>query len=212
MKITKFLHSCVLVETEKRTALFDPGSFSWQSGLVKVDGLPAIHDIVITHEHADHYDENFVTALIEKYPDSQWITNKSIAEKLSGLGAKNITTSSTKRCEVRNIPHADVAPFGVPVEHIAVDWNKCVTHPGDTLDFDTTQEILHLPITAPWGKTVDAINKFLELKPKYVLPIHDWMLRDEWLQVVYSRLESLCDQNEIVFLRPINGQAIEVNV
>lgn len=210
MKITKFVHSCVLVETPTRTALFDPGSFSWDSGLVDINSLPNINDIVVTHEHMDHFSEDFVKSLIAKFPDAQWITNKSIAEKLSILGAANISTESTEFCVVRDIPHADVAPFGVPVEHIAVDWNNLVTHPGDTLDFDTTQSILHIPITAPWGKTVDAIKKVLELKPKYVLPIHDWMLRDEWLKVVYSRLNALCEDNGIIMINPVDGQATEL--
>ncbi len=212
MKITKFMHSCVLAETTGRTVLFDPGSFSWDSGLVDVSTLPNIHDIVITHEHMDHYNEDFVKALIAKYPDAQWITNKSIAAKLPELGANKITTTSTEFCVVRNIPHAVVVPFGVEVDHIAVDWNNLITHPGDTLDFDTTQPILHIPITAPWGKTVDAINKVLELKPKYILPIHDWLLRDEWLQVVYGRLESLCKENGVTMIRPVDGQAQEIDL
>lgn len=212
MKITKYVHSCVLVEADDRTVLFDPGSFSWSSGLVDLDKFPDVHDVVVTHEHMDHYNEDFVKALITKYPEAQWITNQSIASKLSLLGARNITTQSTQYCKVLDIAHAEVAPFGVPVDHIAVDWNELVTHPGDTLDFDSSKMVLHLPITAPWGKTVDAINKLIELKPKYVLPIHDWMLRDEWLKIVYSRLDAICIDNGIAMITPVDGQAYVAEV
>ena len=31
MKITKYIHACLLVETEDRVALFDPGSMSYSA-------------------------------------------------------------------------------------------------------------------------------------------------------------------------------------
>lgn len=210
MRITKFRHSCVLVETGDRTVLFDPGNFSWQSGLIDLVKLPEIHDIVITHEHPDHYDENFVANLIKSLPNVTWITNTSIAPKLKQLGATQVHTDSTQYAKVINEEHADVVPFGVPVENISVEWNGLVYHPGDTLEISTEVPLVCMPMTAPWAKTVDAIKKILELKPKYVLPIHDWMLRDEWIKVVYSRANTLCEENGIKFLAAIDGEPINL--
>ncbi len=55
MKITRFGHSCVLVDTNlsgRKVALFDPGVWSQ----VPVELLDQLDEIYITHEHADHCD------------------------------------------------------------------------------------------------------------------------------------------------------------
>ena len=62
MKITKFVHSCLLVEMPapiSRTALFDPGVWS----TVDVNKLEYLDDIIITHEHGDHFDPELVKKL-----------------------------------------------------------------------------------------------------------------------------------------------------
>ena len=56
MKVTKFVHSCLLVEMPapiNRTALFDPGAMSVDA--LEVDSLEYLDDIIITHEHGDHF-------------------------------------------------------------------------------------------------------------------------------------------------------------
>jgi L-ascorbate metabolism protein UlaG (beta-lactamase superfamily) len=63
MRLTKFVHSCVLVEDNEKSILFDPGIFSWKSGLVDVAKLPQLDTIAISHRHPDHFAEPFVDAL-----------------------------------------------------------------------------------------------------------------------------------------------------
>ena len=52
MKITKFVHSCILVETPERVGLFDPGVFSERA--FNPETLQKLDDIIITHKHQDH--------------------------------------------------------------------------------------------------------------------------------------------------------------
>ena len=49
MRITKFGHACVRLETDDHAVVLDPGGFT---GAEAVDGATVI---LITHEHADHY-------------------------------------------------------------------------------------------------------------------------------------------------------------
>ena len=49
MRITKFGHACVRLETGEHTIVLDPGGFTEPEA---VDGATAV---LITHEHADHY-------------------------------------------------------------------------------------------------------------------------------------------------------------
>ena len=49
MRITKFGHACVRLETDGHVIVLDPGAFTEPEA---VDGATAV---LITHEHADHY-------------------------------------------------------------------------------------------------------------------------------------------------------------
>ena len=49
MRITKFGHACVRLETDGQMVVLDPGGFTEPEA---VDGATAV---LITHEHADHY-------------------------------------------------------------------------------------------------------------------------------------------------------------
>src|SRR3978361_661029 len=49
MRITKFGHACVRLETDGQVIVLDPGGFTEPEA---VDGATAV---LITHEHADHY-------------------------------------------------------------------------------------------------------------------------------------------------------------
>ena len=212
MKLTKFVHSCVLVEHEGKTVLFDPGVFSWNSGLIKVDSLPSLDAIVVSHKHADHCGEAFTRALVEAFPSTQWFAPQDAHEVLASWGVQDISNESRGNVNLTEGNHAPVDPFAEQVQNLVTHWEDLVTHPGDTHDFTETKDVLLLPIQAPWGTTVRAVKRALELKPKYVLPIHDWMWRDEWRETSYDRLEQLFAESPITFLRPIDGQPIEVNI
>ena len=52
MRITKFTHSCVRLETEAGRLVVDPGVFSGSDELEQaLDGVDAL---LVTHEHPDH--------------------------------------------------------------------------------------------------------------------------------------------------------------
>lgn len=210
MKITKLVHSCVLVEADNRVALFDPGIYSWQSGIIDLASWPQIDDVIITHDHPDHFGEDFVKAVLAHSPNAEFISTPTITEKLKELGANQLTTVSTKSTTAQNIAHAPVEPFSTQPEHIVVDWLNQVTHPGDTHEITATKDVLFLPITAPWGTTIRAIKLGLELKPKVIVPIHDWILNDTWRGIVHDRAEALFAESGIRFIKPVNGQPFEV--
>lgn len=83
-------------------------------------------------------------------------------------------------------------------------------HPGDSFDFKTSSEILTLPITAPWGSTTRAVEKAMELKPKVIIPIHDWHWKDEAWKQFYSLLQGVFEKEGIDFKKLENNQIIEV--
>ena len=71
MRITRYGHSCVLVEDGAGRVLLDPGMFS--SGFEDLRGLTAV---LITHQHPDHLDVERVTRLMEANPDAILVTDE----------------------------------------------------------------------------------------------------------------------------------------
>lgn len=63
MKITKFAHSCLLIEVAGAKILTDLGS--WNPEIPEVSGLNAI---LITHEHTDHFDIEKLKAVVSNNP------------------------------------------------------------------------------------------------------------------------------------------------
>ncbi len=212
MKLTKFVHACVLVEDDEHVALFDPGVFSWGSGLFKLDSLPKLDYVIITHEHEDHFSEEFCQAIIQKFPDVQFIAAKPVATKLRELGAQNVSTASIENVEVLSLAHASMSPL-VPdpnVPNITVHYKNRISHPGDNHDLSETKDILFLPVAGPWGATIDAVRMADKLKPKVIIPIHDWMWKDDWRNSMYDRMESYFKQQGIRFVKTVDGEPFEV--
>jgi len=56
IKITKYIHSCLLFEKDGFKLLFDPGKFTFAEGLVSPEMFSDISAVIITHNHPDHLD------------------------------------------------------------------------------------------------------------------------------------------------------------
>lgn len=213
MKLTKFVHSCVLVEDDGKTILVDPGQFSWQSGLFKIEALNNLDGVVITHEHFDHFNEEFVRAIISKFPDVLFVSTPAVVEKLPQLGAKQTTTESVDGIEIfSKAKHASLAPLGEAPDNVAVHVNGKITFGGDRHDLEATKDVLALTVTAPWGSMTDAVGMALNLKPKIILPIHDWHWNETARNEAYDRLEAFFGQYGISVLKPVDGQPLDITV
>lgn len=212
LKLTKFAHSCVLVENENEAVLFDPGMFSWNSGLVNVAELPRLAAVVITHQHPDHFSEPFVRALLADQPDIQWIAPPDIHQTLQSYGVTKFTDQSVPNIEVVVGQHAFLGSFGGPAQNLTVHFARQVTALGDSHEERPVKDIVFLPVDAPWGSSVGALDLALKLKPKYVLPVHDWMWKDEWRALWYGRFKEALAPLGVTFLEPVDGQPIEISL
>ena len=214
MKITKFVHACLLVEMPEpvnRTVLFDPGDKS--GAALDIEALEFLDDIVITHMHPDHFDIELVKKIVAKFPHVRITTT---AETVTTLGEQGITASNqpAEGLMFFESPHEIVRPFmdADPPQEIGVHYLEMLSHPGDSHGFHETKPILALPVQAPWGSLVDAVNLAFELQPKHILPIHDWHWSDEARSAIYDRLEIVFAEQGIVFHKLQTGQPIVIDV
>jgi len=214
MKITKFQHSCVLVEDERHVALFDPGEFARESGLLNIGDLPRLDFILITHEHFDHYDEKLIKQILEKFPNVKFYTNRSVAKMLKELGVTSIATESDDFVELWSLKHQSMAPLApLPMcDNVEIHYKGLISHPGDSHQLQATKDILFLPLAGPWGAAIDGVRMADKLKPKYILPVHDWMWNDTWRTSMYDRIEAYFANQNIKVLKPVDGQTIELEI
>ncbi|HSX42497.1 MAG TPA: MBL fold metallo-hydrolase [Candidatus Saccharimonadales bacterium] len=212
MKITKLVHSCLLVEMPapvSRTALFDPGSMS----TVPIDTLEYLDDIIITHSHSDHFDLETVKRLVAKFPNVHITAPDDVVEALN-VESIPATSAASEGIAFFASPHAEIQPLqpAAPPPEIGVHYLDKLTHPGDSHTFRETKAILALPVQAPWGSPNDAVKVALELKPRYVIPIHDWHWSDAARASMYERFQKTLAPSGITCIGPVNGEPFVIDL
>ena len=208
VKVSKFVHACLLIETPERTAIFDPGSMSEPA--FDINKLDRLDDIFITHIHGDHFSLPFVKQLVAKFPEVRITSTPEVVEALAKEGIK-ATDQPSEGVAFFDSPHESVQPLFDPPQEIGIHYLDVLSHPGDSHSFKETKAILALPVSAPWGSTIKALNLALELKPKFVLPIHDWHWRDEAREQSYGMFERILGGQGITFYKLQTGQPIEID-
>lgn len=208
MKVTKFLHSCLLVEDQGKTFLSDPGNFTDEAGVLNLEKISNIDYILITHEHADHMCPPLIKKILEKFPGAKIITNNSAKAVLENEGI-SAQTEGTDFIQTKVIPHEKIFGAEVP-ENIKITVNNLLTHPGDSFQFNSTTKVLALPLQAPWGDVTQAAELGAKLKPEIILPIHDWHWKDEVRIGLYKRLEDFFNKTGIKFIPLETGASVEI--
>lgn len=180
MRITKFGHSCLLVEENKARILIDPGSYSTlQNDAKNVDA------ILITHEHSDHFSLDSLKKVLANNPKARIFTNPSVGKKLVEaniffdiLGNGQGITVNDVLIEGMGEKHAFIyhtLPICENVGYLIANRFLC---PGDTFELPNRPiEILACPIAAPWAKLAETLDYGKAIKPKIIFPVHDGFLK-----------------------------------
>jgi len=208
MKISKHLHSCLLIEEQGKTIIIDPGIFTYQDKALDISKLQKLDYLLITHDHPDHMHLPLVKEIIAKFPQVKIITNNEIVTQLA---KENITATYEEDAivTVEAVPHEKLWDTQPP-ENVMITVFGKLAIPGDSHHFETSAEVIALPIVAPWGSTTDAVNLALKLQPKVIIPIHDWMYKDGIRQMMYQRLKGFFETKGIDFKTPETGEVMEL--
>ncbi len=208
MKISKHIHSCLLVENEGITVLLDPGNYSFDEKGLNIDSLSKLDFVGITHTHPDHMYPPFIKALLKKFPKAIVVGNSAVAQTLKSDGI-TVETKDNEIIKLSNGKHDKVFDLDVIDNAVLMVFNR-LTHPGDTINISKTTEVLAFPIQGLWTNLTLAINKIVELKPKVVVPIHDWHWKEEVRKNVYDRAEKYLKQFNIEFKKLETNEEVVV--
>jgi len=208
MSITKYLHSCLLIEEDNTVILIDPGEYTYNAKIFPLDTLAQLNYILITHEHADHFSLQFIKDIIAKFPDVAIISNQSVVKILE---KENLPAASGGNdfITLTQVPHEEIL-FAPPPKNVQFTLFNKLTHPGDSFNFSSQVDCLAMPMTAPWGSMIAAMKKVVEVKPKVVIPIHDWHWKDEALHAFYPRVAEFLKPHGIDFKQAETGEAISL--
>jgi len=86
MKITKFTQSCLLIETNGKRILIDPGIISYDESLL-ADGWNDIDVLLVTHKHADHFNEPAIKEIV-KNPKTKLYSSSEVAQAFPEIDIK----------------------------------------------------------------------------------------------------------------------------
>jgi L-ascorbate metabolism protein UlaG (beta-lactamase superfamily) len=78
MLITKYVHSCLLIENEAEKILFDPGKFSFVEGKIKPLQFKDLSAKILTHNYPDHIDANSLKEIIKNNSNAVVLANTEI--------------------------------------------------------------------------------------------------------------------------------------
>jgi L-ascorbate metabolism protein UlaG (beta-lactamase superfamily) len=219
MKITKYIHSCLLFEHDGEKLLFDPGVFTFVEDQVKPDQFADVATIVITHEHPDHLNLKALKEILA-LSHATVISNRCVAAILTKEGIEvKLHEEGTMQAgpftlKALACTHQPILAPTLPV-HIAYLVNDRVLNSGDSFDPALLAwkgtEVLILPVTAPFLTEVEALAFARRMEPKQVLPVHDGYVKDFFRKGRYDTYEQFLQKDGIQFHRMGEvGASVEV--
>jgi L-ascorbate metabolism protein UlaG (beta-lactamase superfamily) len=177
MKVTKFGHCCLLIETKGKRILTDPGSYSVEAHSKLTD----IDFVLFTHEHPDHYHLDSLKIIIQNNPQAKIYANDSVSGLLEQERIEHIKVSHNESLSLGEVPitgigekHAEIHSSMPLSSNLGFFIDGRLWYPGDNFtNPERAVEILALPVSGPWMKIGEAVDYALLLKPKKAFPVHD---------------------------------------
>ena len=102
LAVTWIGHATVLLQLGGLNILTDPvwserasplqftGPRRWVAPGVAFDALPPIDLVLLSHNHYDHLDDRTIRRLVERWPESRWLTPLGLARFVHARGARHV--------------------------------------------------------------------------------------------------------------------------
>ncbi len=211
MKLTKFDHSCIVVEKEGRRVVCDPVEFT--TPLPELDNVVAI---IVTHGHGDHLQPERVSALLARNPEAQILTVADAVEEFDQATAVKAGDSINLggfALRFFGKDHGEIIDGEVPCDNIGVVIDEMIVNPGDSFDIPEdidSPEVLLVPSVAPWCKVNESMAYIEAARPKIVLPVHNALLSEFGNGVYNNWLRRACEEAGGEFAPLSSGESIDL--
>ena len=213
MRITKFTHACVRIETGDRSIVVDPGSWTEPES---VDGATAV---LVTHEHPDHLSMDNL-----RRTEAPVYTIDAVAKQIREQApevAERVTVVSPD----------DQIDVGVPVkvvgeQHAVIhpDWprffnsgylleveGRRIYHPGDALTPPPERaDLLLVPVHAPWSKASEVMDFCRTVGAPRSVAVHDALLSERGLGLLQGMISGMLEDSDQEYVRVAPGEEISL--
>ncbi|PJJ79618.1 MBL fold metallo-hydrolase [Mucilaginibacter auburnensis] len=207
MKISKYLHSCLIFELDGYKLLFDPGKFSFAEGLVRPEMFADVDAVIITHIHLDHLDIEIVKQIVQ-LSNAPVYTNAHVGGELSKAGISHTIWTDglyqlgTFKLQAITVKHELILDNPLP-QMTGFIINDKVLHPVDSMEESLLQykgiELLLMVTMAPFTNELRITDFADRLQPKQILPVHDGYAKDFFIEQRYAAYKKHFEQRGIQF-------------
>ncbi|GAA2175266.1 MBL fold metallo-hydrolase [Arthrobacter parietis] len=220
MLLTKYTHACVRVEKDGTALVLDPGNFSEVEEAVS--GAAAV---LITHEHADHFDRERISAairadsLLEVYAPQgvaaqlrEALDDDGAAARVHSVEPERSYTIAGFTVQTFGGQHALIHPHIPVVRNIGYLINGALYHPGDSfiVPHGVQVQTLLVPVHAPWSKTAEVIDFVTSVRAERAHQIHDALLNGTGLAMVEGHVSRLGKHYGTDFEHLDPGRSVEL--
>ncbi|GAB4084848.1 MBL fold metallo-hydrolase [Myceligenerans cantabricum] len=183
MDLTKHAHACVSLDKDGGRLVVDPGAFTPDAAQV----VAAADAVLITHEHADHVDEDVITAALATRPGltvhgpdavvSRW-RGEHPGQVVAVAGSDRFTTAGFD-VVAHGATHAEIHTDIPRPANVGYLIDDTVYHPGDAYHVPSAAVgTLLLPTSGPWTKLSLAADYVRAVRPGRLVQIHEAMLSE----------------------------------
>jgi L-ascorbate metabolism protein UlaG (beta-lactamase superfamily) len=207
MKISKYLHSCLVFEQDGYKLLFDPGKFSFAEGLVKPEMFADVDGIIITHVHPDHLDVDILKKIID-VSGAPVYTNEQVGDVLAKhciphtVWTDGVYNLGPFKLEAITVVHELILDNPLP-QMTGFIINDRVLHPVDSMEDALWRykeiELLIMVTMAPFTNELRITEFADKLQPKQILPVHDGYAKDFFIEQRYAAYEKHFEKRGIKF-------------
>jgi prepilin-type processing-associated H-X9-DG protein len=207
VRISKYIHSCLLFEQDGDKLLFDPGNYSFIDGHVTPETFRDVSTVVITHSHPDHLTLEPLKQILA-LSGADVVTNGEVAAILQGEGIdatiieEGMLTAGAFTLRAIPTPHEAILADSVP-RHTAFLVDDRVLNAGDSFADPLLPyagvEVLIMPVMAPFLTEVGAAAFARRMRPRQVIPVHDGYVKDFFLRLRYENYDRVFTGMNIQF-------------
>ena len=213
MRLTKFGHSCLLVEEGRARILLDPGTMS--DGFEELEGLSAV---LFTHQHGDHLDTERLRGVLDRNQGVRVVSDEGSAELLGEAGVAVEVVHDGDEFEVGGVgvrvagrDHAIIHPDIPVVFNVGYLVAGRLFHPGDAFTPPGQRvDVLAVPAGAPWLKVSEPISYLRQVRPLVAVPVHEKVLSAAGMSIHYRQLEQLGARDGTTFRSLDDGKPVEL--
>jgi len=212
MRVTKHEHACLRLESEGRTLIIDPGSFT-----LPLHDLRKVAAVVLTHEHPDHWTPEHLGRVRDAFPEAVLYGPEGVAAAAAGFDIVTVAPGDAVTVEPFELRffggRHNVIHESIPViDNVGVLVNGEFYYPGDSyaVPEGVDVKLLAAPIGAPWLKIGEAMDFVLAVGPERAFGTHDMTLSRIGLEMHRQRLAWATAQGGGEFLALEPGESTDL--